>query len=490
MVFKTKSLVFIAAVLATGLYLLYLPRVPVGRFNDDASYISLARSLAQGRYANPAFLGAPPETSFPPGYPLFLTPFVELVGSHIEWLRFTSIALTLLSVGFLWGLIRGCSSLLIRNCVVGLFALNPVLAGLSGSVMSERLFICLILAVFWIMDRASRDASKKWIALLAVALSWAVLTRSTAVSLFVAVAGAVVAYKPARSLIPAVATAAFVAGLWAARNYGVSQTSSSYLGYLQAEIPYFLSRPTALLDNVMRVAYLFFVYTFTGISLPHTGWAMGLCGVWTAVLIYWAIRGVKRLDASAAWRAAALLFTVCLFGIHAIWVSIDARFVLPLLPLFLMMVFEGIGSRKGVMLFAVLLTGSYLYRHAATLTSKVSEFVIPYTTFHWMQQNLPQGSHVLYPAISTLWLYTGFDGAAGYEADNQEAFRDKLLQNRIGYAVFAPLAVSTLHGAAGSHDSKRVIDTDFDWISQWPKAFKPIYSNPEERTIVFAVQPK
>lgn len=61
------------------LQLLWLPFVwnqyLVGQFNDDASYLALARSLALGYPYQDLFeIGAPAATRFPPGYPLALFP--------------------------------------------------------------------------------------------------------------------------------------------------------------------------------------------------------------------------------------------------------------------------------------------------------------------------------------------------------------------------------------------------------------------------------
>src|SRR5206468_4067770 len=107
------------------------------------------RSIAAGE----GFLHAelprhPPNIERLPGYPIFLAPFVKMVGLNFFWLRATSIGLTLFSCFFLWKLAHPWLTRSQRFFLVALFALNPTTLKYSGSMMSEPLFLFLVLSAF------------------------------------------------------------------------------------------------------------------------------------------------------------------------------------------------------------------------------------------------------------------------------------------------------------------------------------------------------
>src|SRR5687767_12968086 len=85
-------------VVAAAAYLAFLPNYYVGEFGDDAVYVEAALSLLQGRYVSLSHPDTPPLIQFPPGYPLFLIPFVKMASGHWAILKITSMCLMLLNV--------------------------------------------------------------------------------------------------------------------------------------------------------------------------------------------------------------------------------------------------------------------------------------------------------------------------------------------------------------------------------------------------------
>ena len=71
---QARSLAVIAAVAATWLTAWSMPRdFRVGNYVDDAHYAVLAKSLRTGQgYRTLNLPGQPPETKYPPGFPLLL----------------------------------------------------------------------------------------------------------------------------------------------------------------------------------------------------------------------------------------------------------------------------------------------------------------------------------------------------------------------------------------------------------------------------------
>src|SRR4051812_25463771 len=79
------------------LYALSFSMYYAGYFNDDASYILGAKSLMMGKYVSLDLPGQPPKTAYPPGFSLFLVPFVWLCQPHWQLLKCVSIILTCLN---------------------------------------------------------------------------------------------------------------------------------------------------------------------------------------------------------------------------------------------------------------------------------------------------------------------------------------------------------------------------------------------------------
>ena len=91
-----------------------------------------------GRYIALFDLLTPPLTQFPPGYPLFLVPF--LPWAHDRWylLEIPSLLLMLLAIYLLWKWTEGWVSPRARWLVCGLFAFNSVTLVTSNAVMSDQ----------------------------------------------------------------------------------------------------------------------------------------------------------------------------------------------------------------------------------------------------------------------------------------------------------------------------------------------------------------
>ncbi|QQS45851.1 MAG: hypothetical protein IPM66_18265 [Acidobacteriota bacterium] len=183
------------------IYLLRLDRV-VGLTIDDAWYVLLAKSLAEGdgyTVINSPSPGILP--LYPPGFPLILSIFYRLSPSFPEnlWLlKAVSIA-SMIGAGWLtlvWLRRHRPERPLIAAGVAVAAMLCPPLSFLATStVMSECFFTLLLLATIVVIERAVEtfrspgDRSRAWTLLLAGAIlaAYSFLTRSIAVALIAAV---------------------------------------------------------------------------------------------------------------------------------------------------------------------------------------------------------------------------------------------------------------------------------------------------------------
>ncbi len=133
---------------ACALYLWRFDSFQVGTYMDDAQYVVLAESLAQG--AQYGLVNQPSEvlpTRYPFGWPLLLSPIYALFGGDFQPLKMVSLLLTLggvVVVALGWRQL-GLLSPWIGIASAGLFAFSPLVVGHARMVMSEPAFLFVVL---------------------------------------------------------------------------------------------------------------------------------------------------------------------------------------------------------------------------------------------------------------------------------------------------------------------------------------------------------
>lgn len=181
----TVWIVLIALTLAISLY--NYQSVQIGLYNDDANYILLARSLAQG--GDYGLINTPeqPATSrFPFGYPLVLAPIVALAPHNLEILRLPSLLATLANGALLfwgWRWFSRSTSYWMGLAATGLYLLAPLTIIHTRMVMSEAVFTTFCLIALIATEKIARAErwSSWWVVLLAGSLAMVVATRTVGV---------------------------------------------------------------------------------------------------------------------------------------------------------------------------------------------------------------------------------------------------------------------------------------------------------------------
>ena len=222
---RLAMLLVFAIVLGAGV--LSITPHPLGVFSDDGMYAVLARALAEGKgYRFINLPGAPSGTHFPPVYPLLLAGLWKIFPA------FPQNVLVFKGVNALLNAVAAVLATRFGERHLGLprwaAVLTGVLAGvaipsllLAGMVMSEPLFLVLLLAALPLAERVRAHPTTR--AALAVGAAGGVLmlTRSIGIAFVV---GSVVALLAARRWrhagLVAVATLAFAVPwqLWVARH--------------------------------------------------------------------------------------------------------------------------------------------------------------------------------------------------------------------------------------------------------------------------------
>ena len=150
----------LAIILAAGLVLRVLAAFAVqayadrlGKpclFGDTTIYWELARAIREGRPFVVDQSGVPHHALRTPGYPLFLAACQILFGERFLPIRLVQAALGTLGVYFVYRLVdRAVGDRMAAMIAAGLAAVEPYGVGLGALVLSEGVFIPLMLAGLW-----------------------------------------------------------------------------------------------------------------------------------------------------------------------------------------------------------------------------------------------------------------------------------------------------------------------------------------------------
>ena len=259
----------IAAILAVFLALVWM-RNPVERFggyHDDALYASAARSIADGAgYRQASLPGSPPATKYPPGFPYVLAAAMQIVpGSYADpaklWIVSAAAACWALLVTFVY--LSGW-----KEVSWGLAAVAAALAAsqetfllLSGSLLSDAVFMALAITALYLADR--EQPTKRDLAAAALLTGLAVLTRSAGAAVaagivacflwrrrFRAAAGFALGVAP---FVAIGALSKLAASAPPARSAGLRQTwlyYSDYAGFWRASVPDMETLTAMLYENI------------------------------------------------------------------------------------------------------------------------------------------------------------------------------------------------------------------------------------------------
>jgi Dolichyl-phosphate-mannose-protein mannosyltransferase len=153
--------------IALAVALLTVTPWPVGVFQDDAIYVTLAKALATGEgYRMINMPGAPHATHFPPGYPLLLAALWKLFPSFPDNIVVFKFVNALLLAATAVGTYRFSRSRLALGAVGASVAamvgtISVVVLVITGVVLSEPLYMALVLPTLFVAERAADDGGTR-----------------------------------------------------------------------------------------------------------------------------------------------------------------------------------------------------------------------------------------------------------------------------------------------------------------------------------------
>ncbi len=487
-------------VVAFVLYAFQLTYRYVGYFGDDAAYILGAQSLLQGDYISLAHPSQIPLTQFPPGYSLFLIPFVKLFAPHWAWIKLTSIVLMLLNTTLLWNLLKGMTTPWMRVCLCGLFAFNPTTQRLSAVVLSEPLFLCLSLLSFLLLRETLRARPVAGAPmLLGIVVGYVAIVRTIGIVLIPALIVALVCSKRWRVLAQTVPLMILPEAVVALNNLHLTGHLTTHVGLLFDMLGYlFTNGLSAWLDHLHRMGNLYLVRALLDIQLPLNAWGIAANVLLFVPLLICAGVGIKKLwQSSALPRAvtsAMVLYFLGYLGVYSFWFALDLRFVFPVLPFLLLWILEGLRQissalpqqRRILGILGLLVLGSYAHASIQMLMNSThsdskSRNSLPQETYAWIRERLPKTACLLSTRTSTHYLYTQRKGLPSINATDIEDFRYHALKNNITHVISQP------HFLIGVRKAYSPGAANVLWVGSWPAAFPELYRNDHEQTLIYDV---
>lgn len=303
------------------LVLAFAPAQYFGRQQDDVLYLIGARALALGRYCLLTSPGCPPLTMINPAWPALLAPLAFFTEDPGPFQAASALALALAPLA-LWAWLRQRAGETEALLAAGLFASSPLVLSQAGAVMSEAPFTLALIAMV-----AAAEAGRALPAGLAAAAL--LLTRTAGVSALPALAVFLRPLRPRAFLPPVLAFGAW--SLWSYSRIGAVDKFSMF--------PLSYGEPLKLLSLPLSNARYYLTSwggCFTPPPLAESALALALGTLLGAA----ALLGVRRAPARPA--ALALAGTVLMLGV---WGWQYERYLIPLLPLLLWALIEGLGRR-------------------------------------------------------------------------------------------------------------------------------------------------
>lgn len=503
---RTKYILAIFVILSAALGFLRFDSLQLGTSYDDAHYIILAESLSSGQgYQLINFPRPQIERSFPPGWPVLLTPLTFLFPGNYTILKLFSLLLWLASIFLIHKLFSKRLASPLLELLIGLVALNPLLVGSSVTVMSESAHLFFSLLALVLFDKVNEKADEKesWL-LVSVALLafYALLIRTIGISLLIALILYLITtrrFRESRTIIILFVVGFLFLAWFNARNGGsifsagyeaqvlgnsvsekIGQVWSNVLGYADevtasSLFPIFGSGLDSLLGRV-GLEILPFVLNALILLLLVLGWA-----VWKPKL---------------EWMHIYVIIYV--LGILAFWNprvgSVKARFLIPILPFLYFYLIQGLNwlaQKVSAKRAAMILTGLGIVLALPLLARNIQDWRNPVMNqmtdlsigASWVAKNVPLDAIVMVnepvPAYPHVQRKT-----VGYPNNGQDL--EKYLNNQgIDYVIVAPLLQSPRSVELDQFVKAKILPI----LQADSQKFLVVYSNPEYNVTVYQYQP-
>jgi len=385
---------------------------------DNAKYIILAQSIIEGKgYKDVYMPEEPAHTQYPFGFPLLLAFFLLIFGSNIVALKSAILLTGLGAVYFMYKI----SEDLFRdktNLIMLFFISVPVFITYNHWVLSEMPFLFFSLGGLLFFVKAQTGKKFYYYVSFFFAI-YAFFIRTSGVSLIIAMLLLLVLKKQYRylTILLLVFLAVFIP--WQIRNASVP-TQDGYINQLLAKNPYQMELGRIGLSDFMSRAwdnFVLYYFTILPMTLLPFFRSAGLLAISGLTFILLTIIGfIKKIKSLTIIELYFILGTIILLAWPKVWSS--DRFILPLLPIFIIYIFFAIvwlAEKLKSKYLPLVIIGIFIILNAMAIVPMARDSIANnlrylkgdkyagYTTdwrryfelIEWIKENIPKGQVVM-----------------------------------------------------------------------------------------------
>jgi hypothetical protein len=320
--------------------LLFDPKLFTG--GDNAVYIILGEAIAKGTgFKNIYLPDDPPHTQYPFGFPLLLSILILIFGTNIIIFKFFILFMGVLSLYFFYKISQHLFKDNVRF-LMPFFISIPIFIIYNHWVLSEIPFLCFSLGSLFFLLKA-RTNKKIFYYLSFVFGIYSFFIRTAGISMILALALYLLIKKEYKYLLTFLILFFIIFVPWEIRNLKLSE-GGGYIDQLLAKNPYQMELGRInFFDLISRIWENFILYSFT--ILPQTllpiikqNILLNIFGLFFTLLTI--VGFVKRIKFISIFELYLLFSLIVLLGWPKVWSS--ERFLLPVLPIFILYIFSGL----------------------------------------------------------------------------------------------------------------------------------------------------
>lgn len=442
---------------------------------DNALYYTFATALAQGHgYSDISLRGHPASSTFPPGYPLLMTPLRVITQSIVAQKMLNGLFLLGACVLLFLFLRRQLRSQNLALVAAIAMLLNARVLEFATMMMSETSYLLFCALTLWLLFRYELSKERTWwknpdfwLAVLCAAYAYHIRTQGAA--LVVALVVWFFAAGRWRQALAAIGGFGVLALPWMIRNHALGLGGSRYFGQIMAVNNH---RPDAgmlsaegLVERGFETLRMLLTKALPNTVTPYLQvdyatatsageWlaAIVLCGL--IVLGFWQLR---RYFWFLMALTIATLGMICLFNdpggnryLTTLVPFLEAGLVIGLYTLLATLWRRRVPRAKAapsalwllVPLF-LLARGPLEARHQRAQAPYPPQFVNFFKVGEWARRNTPAGSVIANRKTALLWLYSRTYGSNyAWTADDVEVIR-QLVENGADYVLLDQLGYSS-----------------------------------------------
>ncbi|MBN2620712.1 glycosyltransferase family 39 protein [candidate division WOR-3 bacterium] len=320
--------------------LLFSPRLFVG--GDNAQYIALAESIVSGKGYRTVYLpDEPPNTHFPPGFPLLLCLPYVIFGKNILIFKFVVFCISVGALYFLYAIARYLYEGKTKF-IMAFFLSLPIIVVYSHRVLSEMPYLFFTLGALYFFYMAEEKNPVMYYLSFGMA-TFAVFIRTTGMILIISMAIMLLLKKRFKYLFILLIVFGIAYIPWHMRNAALSASDTYFDQLFARDVFDQSSGKIGAIDFIRRIGENFDVYAFgfipkTLLPILQSKVLFGIAGGFFVGLIL--------LGFTISSRKFSVLDIYLIGGVAIIlsWPRIWAseRFLLPILPIMVFYVFTAL----------------------------------------------------------------------------------------------------------------------------------------------------